>query len=48
MNADGSHLRRLTHNSVYDNHPSWSPDGKRLVFTRASKNGPEPGGKGDL
>jgi len=42
MNADGSHLRRLTHNRVDDDHPSWSPDGKRLAFTRG------PTGPADL
>jgi TolB protein len=38
-NADGSHLRRLTHNSltylgadVSFSQPAWSPDGKRLAF----------------
>jgi Tol biopolymer transport system component len=36
MNADGSHVRRLTYNHLYDDHPAWSPDGKRLVFTRGS------------
>ena len=35
MNADGTGLRRLTHgkNSA-DFHPSWSPDGKTIFFTR--------------
>ena len=42
MNADGSGARRLTHQSVEsvggrpgarDDFASWSPDGKRLVFT---------------
>jgi hypothetical protein len=31
--ADGSGLRRLTWNmSEWDKHPSWSPDGRQLVF----------------
>lgn len=33
MQADGSHVRRLTHNQAADLHPDWSPDGKRLLFT---------------
>jgi len=33
MDADGSHLTRLTHNLVEDNGPSWTPDG-RILFGR--------------
>jgi len=33
INADGSNLRRLTQNTwEWDKHPSWSPDGKQIVF----------------
>jgi len=32
MNADGTGQTRLTENSVYDQEPAWSPDGKRIVF----------------
>jgi len=32
MNADGSDVSRLTDNNTYDNLPSWSPDGTRIVF----------------
>jgi len=31
---DGSHVKRLTNNKVYDAEISVSPDGKRIVFTR--------------
>ncbi|HEV2757687.1 MAG TPA: hypothetical protein VG318_18150 [Actinomycetota bacterium] len=34
MRADGSGRRQLTHNEVDDWSPSWSPDGRRLVFER--------------
>ena len=32
MDADGGNLRRLTNNPAGDHSPSWSPDGKRIVF----------------
>jgi Tol biopolymer transport system component len=32
-NADGSDLRRLTHNDAYDAEATVSPNGKRMVFT---------------
>jgi Tol biopolymer transport system component len=34
MNADGSGRRQLTFNEADDGIPSWSPDGKRIVFHR--------------
>ena len=33
MDADGNNQRRLTNNRVYDGSPSWSSDGKRIVFS---------------
>ena len=33
MDADGENQIRLTKHRSPDNHPSWSPDGKRIVFT---------------
>ncbi len=32
INADGSNLRQLTDNQLIDAGPSWSPDGKNIVF----------------
>ena len=34
MDDDGSNRRRLTHHPRSDGSPSWSPDGKQIVFTR--------------
>ena len=32
MNADGSNVTQLTHNSSRDFNPAWSPDSRRIVF----------------
>ena len=31
-NADGTHVRQLTHNSAIDAFPTWSPDGSQIAF----------------
>jgi Tol biopolymer transport system component len=31
-NADGTRVRRLTHNSAIDAFPTWSPDGSQIAF----------------
>ncbi len=39
MNSDGTNQTRLTHNSVYEPHPLWSPGGTRIAFvSRLSGN----------
>jgi TolB protein len=35
VNADGGGQRRLTHNTVTEGTPRWSPDGKKILFVRA-------------
>ncbi len=32
MNADGTHVRRLTESPGPDGWPAWSPDGRQIVF----------------
>lgn len=44
MNPDGSAQTQLTHNSVWDAGPAWSPDGKRIAYVEQS----QPGGNRDL
>jgi Tol biopolymer transport system component len=35
MHPDGSGRRQLTHNTVLDNDPDWSPDGSKIVYISA-------------
>ena len=39
MNADGTDLRRLTHEPGYDGGPFFSPDGRRICWRRFSVDG---------
>jgi tricorn protease-like protein len=41
VDADGSGLRRLTHDTTDDGQASWSPDGRRIAFL-SWRDGPNP------
>jgi TolB protein len=32
MNPNGSHVHQLTHNTTFDERPTYSPNGKRIAF----------------
>jgi len=38
MNADGSGVRQITHNTLWDEGPAWAPDGTKLAFSRGPNN----------
>jgi TolB protein len=42
MNADGTNVRRLTHNPERDDYPAWHPNGRRIAYVS------ERDGKHDL
>ncbi|HEX8564562.1 MAG TPA: CHRD domain-containing protein [Pyrinomonadaceae bacterium] len=40
MDSNGTNLRQLTYNSVYDNAAKWSPDSTKIVFVSNLSGGP--------
>jgi Tol biopolymer transport system component len=39
IDIDGSHLVRLTDNNIFDAHPGWSPDDRRIVYASSREPG---------
>jgi Tol biopolymer transport system component len=42
VNADGRRLRRLTRTRVSESYPTWSPDGRWILFVAAARRGGNP------
>jgi TolB protein len=42
MDADGTHVRRLTENPGFDRWPAWSQDGRRIMFSSVRDGDPQP------
>jgi TolB protein len=38
MDADGTHIQRLTDQSAEDRYPTWSPDGRFIAFSTGSRD----------
>src|SRR5919197_1732873 len=43
MDADGTHVQRLTNNGDFDSAPAWSPDGRLIAFENAPGPTLQPG-----
>ena len=43
MQGDGSNLVNLTHDKTEDDFAEWSPDGRRIVWTRGGRGPEAPG-----
>ena len=38
MDADGTRVRQITHNTLWDEGPAWSPDGTMLAYSSGADN----------
>ncbi len=39
MNSDGTNQTRLTNNNIIDDHPTFSPDGRKIAFLSQNASG---------